>query len=238
MEDVFYTYFTDARHVVDINQAADITPYVKDLKGYSHHPAAAARHLHRRRQDLRHPAHRLLDGPDLQQGALRRRPDSTPTSPRPPGTRCAPTPGRSPHSATAPSATPTTSRRTRAAGTSPPSSTRRAATSSATTARRRQSTPPRDRAVLQNLKDMRWKDDAMGSKQLLVINDVQQMMGAGQARHVPLRARQHPDPRQGEGRQLQGPRPRTRCPAARAPSSAATATCSTRRTRPRRSGRA
>ena len=34
MEDVFYTYFTDAEHVVDINQAADITEYVKDLKAY------------------------------------------------------------------------------------------------------------------------------------------------------------------------------------------------------------
>ncbi|MFF7160027.1 extracellular solute-binding protein [Streptomyces sp. NPDC008086] len=34
MEDVFYTYFTDARHVVDIDQAADLTPYVKELKSY------------------------------------------------------------------------------------------------------------------------------------------------------------------------------------------------------------
>ncbi|MFE2681194.1 sugar ABC transporter substrate-binding protein, partial [Streptomyces mirabilis] len=34
MEDVFYTYFTDSKHVVDINQAADITSYVKDLKSY------------------------------------------------------------------------------------------------------------------------------------------------------------------------------------------------------------
>nr|BBJ49431.1 hypothetical protein SAVMC3_20600 [Streptomyces avermitilis] len=34
MEDVFYTYFTDATHVVDVNQAADITSYVKDLKSY------------------------------------------------------------------------------------------------------------------------------------------------------------------------------------------------------------
>ncbi len=34
MEDVFYTYFTDAKHVVDINQAADLTPYIKELKSY------------------------------------------------------------------------------------------------------------------------------------------------------------------------------------------------------------
>jgi ABC-type glycerol-3-phosphate transport system substrate-binding protein len=38
---------------------------------------------------------------------------------------------------------------------------------------------PEGRAVLQTLHDMRWTDDSMGSKQLLVINDVQQMMGSG-----------------------------------------------------------
>lgn len=38
---------------------------------------------------------------------------------------------------------------------------------------------PEGRAVLQNLHDMRWTDNSMGSKQLLVINDVQQMMGSG-----------------------------------------------------------
>ncbi|MCF2528006.1 ABC transporter substrate-binding protein [Yinghuangia soli] len=35
------------------------------------------------------------------------------------------------------------------------------------------------RAVLQTLHDMRWTDNSMGSKQLLTINDVQQMMGSG-----------------------------------------------------------
>ncbi|MFE2101887.1 ABC transporter substrate-binding protein, partial [Streptomyces sp. NPDC059468] len=34
MEDVFYTYFTDAGHVVDIDQAADLTPYLKELRSY------------------------------------------------------------------------------------------------------------------------------------------------------------------------------------------------------------
>jgi hypothetical protein len=36
------------------------------------------------------------------------------------------------------------------------------------------------REALQHLKDMRWADNTMGEKQLLVIEDVQQMMGAGQ----------------------------------------------------------
>lgn len=38
---------------------------------------------------------------------------------------------------------------------------------------------PQGKAVLQNLKDMRWTDDSMGSKQLLVDADVQRMMAAG-----------------------------------------------------------
>ncbi|TQS45650.1 ABC transporter substrate-binding protein [Cryptosporangium phraense] len=38
---------------------------------------------------------------------------------------------------------------------------------------------PEGKAVLQTLKDMRWTDNSMGTKQLLQITDVQQMMGAG-----------------------------------------------------------
>ncbi|SHM89688.1 ABC transporter substrate-binding protein [Cryptosporangium aurantiacum] len=38
---------------------------------------------------------------------------------------------------------------------------------------------PEGKAVLQTLKDMRWTDNSMGSKQLLQITDVQQMMGSG-----------------------------------------------------------
>ncbi|GAA5083174.1 multiple sugar transport system substrate-binding protein [Thermocatellispora tengchongensis] len=35
MEDVFYVYFTDVAKIIAAGQAADITPYVKDVKGYS-----------------------------------------------------------------------------------------------------------------------------------------------------------------------------------------------------------
>jgi multiple sugar transport system substrate-binding protein len=38
---------------------------------------------------------------------------------------------------------------------------------------------PQGRAVLENLRRMRWDDGSMGSRQLLQITDVQQMMGAG-----------------------------------------------------------
>lgn len=114
-------------------------------QGVQGHSPAPARRLHRRRQDLRHPAHQLLHGPALQQAALlqgRTRPGE---AARPPGKRSGPRPRRSPPSATAPSASPSTARRTRAAGTSPPRSTPRAARSSARTARRPRSTPPRAR---------------------------------------------------------------------------------------------
>lgn len=38
---------------------------------------------------------------------------------------------------------------------------------------------PQGHAVLEKLKTMRWSDRSMGGKQLLIINDVQQMMGGG-----------------------------------------------------------
>ncbi|GDY78449.1 hypothetical protein SAV31267_079340 [Streptomyces avermitilis] len=127
MEDVFYTYFTDATHVVDVNQAADITSYVKDLKSYDT--------VQQQLRDIYTVDGKVYGVPRtgysmglIYNRGSSRRPDSTPTSPRRPGTRCAPPPRGSPHSAAAPSATRTTARRTRAAGTSPPSCTRRAAT--------------------------------------------------------------------------------------------------------------
>lgn len=142
MEDVFYTYFTDVGHVVDINQAADLTPYLKEMKSYGT--------LQKQLRDIYTVNGKVYGIPrtGYSMGLIYNRacssgPASTPTSPPPPGTRSAPTPRRSPPSATAPSGTPTTAPRTRAAGTSPPSCTPRAATSSAPTARRRPSTLPR-----------------------------------------------------------------------------------------------
>ncbi|NED57154.1 extracellular solute-binding protein, partial [Micromonospora aurantiaca] len=38
---------------------------------------------------------------------------------------------------------------------------------------------PQGKAVLQTLKDMRWTDDSMGAKQLLVDADIQRMMASG-----------------------------------------------------------
>lgn len=91
MEDVFYTYFTDVRHVVDVNQAADITGYVTELKSYDT--------IQKQLRDIYTVDGKIYGIPRT---------------------------GYSMH-----------------------------------------------------LHDMRWTDDSMGSKQLLVINDVQQLMGSG-----------------------------------------------------------
>lgn len=127
MEDVFYTYFTDARHVVDINQAADLTPYVKELKSYDT--------IQQQLRDIYTVDGKIYGIPRtgysmglIYNRDLFEKAASTPTPRPPPGTRSAPLPRGSPRSATAWSDTPTTAPRTRAAGTSPPSCTPRAAT--------------------------------------------------------------------------------------------------------------
>lgn len=135
MENVFYTYFTDAGHVVDINQAADLTPYVKELKSYST--------LSKQLRDIYTVDGKIYGIPrtGYSMGLIYNRklfqkagldPDKPPMTWR----RSAPTPRGSPSWAMARSATRTTAPRTREAGTSPPSCTHRAATSSARTARR------------------------------------------------------------------------------------------------------
>lgn len=127
MEDVFYTYFTDARHVVDINQAADLTPYVKELKSYDT--------LQQQLRDIYTVDGKVYGIPRtgysmglIYNKKLFEKAGLDPEQPRPPGRSCAPTPRRSPRSVTARSGTPTTAPRTRAAGTSRPSCTPRAAT--------------------------------------------------------------------------------------------------------------
>ncbi len=121
------------------------------------------------------------------------------------------------------SATPTTARRTRAAGTSPPSCNSQGGDVVGADGEKATIDTPEGRAVLRNLHDMRWTDDSMGSKQLLVINDVQQMMGSGKLGmylaapdNIPILVKE-----KGGNYQDLALAP---CRAARAPSSAATAT--------------
>ena len=88
------------------------------------------------------------------------------------------TPRRSARSATAPSATPTTAPATPVAGTSPPRCTRKAATITAD-GKTADFNNDKGKAVLDNLHQMRWVDNSMGTKQLLQYDDLNQMMASG-----------------------------------------------------------
>ncbi|WP_327293933.1 MULTISPECIES: extracellular solute-binding protein [unclassified Streptomyces] len=178
MEDVFYTYFTDAKHVVDINQAADITSYVKDLKGY---------------QDIRKSLRDVytVDGKvygvprtNYSMGLLYNKklfaqagldPDKPPPTwdeVRADAKKIAAlghgAVGYADYSAQNQGGWHFTAEMY-SRGSSVVSDDGKKATVDTA----------QGRAVLQSLKDMRWSDNSMGSKQLLILNDVQQMMGSG-----------------------------------------------------------
>ncbi|MEU6524253.1 extracellular solute-binding protein [Streptomyces sp. NPDC046924] len=178
MEDVFYTYFTDAGHVVDINQAADLTPYIKELKSY--------RTIQQQLRDIYTVDGKVYGVPrtGYSMGLIYHRalfekagldPDRPPTTwaeVRAAAQRIAAlgdgTVGYADYSAQNQGGWHFTAELYSRGGDVVTPDGRKAAVDS-----------PEGRAVLRTLHDMRWKDDSMGSKQLLVINDVQQMMGAG-----------------------------------------------------------
>lgn len=178
MEDVFYTYFTDAGHVVDINQAADLTPYLKESKSYGT--------IQEQLRDIYTVDGRIYGVPrtGYSMGLVYHRalfekagldPDRPPTTwaeVRAAAKRIAAlgdgTVGYADYSAQNQGGWHFTAELYSRGGDVVTPDGEKAAVDS-----------PEGRAVLQTLHDMRWKDDSMGSKQLLVINDVQQMMGAG-----------------------------------------------------------
>ncbi|MFJ9558479.1 ABC transporter substrate-binding protein [Streptomyces fuscichromogenes] len=178
MEDVFYTYFTDARHVVDINQAADLTPYLKDLKSYDT--------IQKQLRDIYTVDGKVYGIPRtgysmgliynrrlFQQAGLD--PDKPPTTwdeVRADAKKIAAlgngTVGYADYSAQNQGGWHFTAEMYSQGGDVVSADGRSATVDT-----------PEGHAVLQNLHDMRWSDDSMGSKQLLIINDVQQMMGSG-----------------------------------------------------------
>ncbi|MEV7690999.1 ABC transporter substrate-binding protein [Streptomyces bungoensis] len=178
MEDVFYTYFTDARHVVDIRQAADLTPYLKDLKSY---PS-----IQKQLRDIYTVDGKVYGIPrtGYSMGLIYNRklfrkagldPDKPPTTweeVRADAKRIAAlgagTVGYADYSAQNQGGWHFTAELYAQGGDVVGPDGKKATIDT-----------PEGRAVLQNLHDMRWTDDSMGSKQLLVINDVQQMMGSG-----------------------------------------------------------
>ncbi|WP_406145154.1 ABC transporter substrate-binding protein [Streptomyces anulatus] len=178
MEDVFYTYFTDTERVVSINQAADITEYVKDLEAY---------------KDIAQPLRDAytVDGKiygiprtNYSMGLLYSKPLFTKAGldpNRPPATweevRAAAkkiaalgdgTVGFAEYSAQNQGGWHFTASIYSQGGAVVSEDGKKATVDT-----------PEGKAVLQNLKDMRWRDDSMGAKQLLIINDTLQMMGSG-----------------------------------------------------------
>ncbi|MFJ3652968.1 ABC transporter substrate-binding protein [Streptomyces nigra] len=178
MEDVFYTYFTDARHVVDINQAADITPYVKELKSYGT--------IQQQLRDIYTVDGKVYGVPRTgysmgliynkalfeKAGLDPEKPPATWDEVRTAAKRIAGlgggTVGYADYSAQNQGGWHFTAELYSQGGDVVSPDGKKATVDS-----------PEGRAVLRTLQDMRWKDDSMGSKQLLVINDVQQMMGSG-----------------------------------------------------------
>jgi multiple sugar transport system substrate-binding protein len=178
MEDVFYTYFTDAKHVVDINQAADLTPYVKELKSYNT--------IQKQLRDIYTVDGKIYGIPrtGYSMGLIYNRalftkagldPDQPPTTwdeVRADAKKIAAlgkgTVGYADYSAQNQGGWHFTAEMYSQGGDVVTADGKKASIDT-----------PQGKAVLQNLHDMRWDDNSMGSKQLLVINDVQQMMGSG-----------------------------------------------------------
>ncbi|MFE9764051.1 ABC transporter substrate-binding protein [Streptomyces sp. NPDC005808] len=178
MEDVFYTYFTDAKHVVDINQAADITSYVKDLKSYGT--------IQQQLRDIYTVDGKIYGVPrtGYSMGLIYNKKlfkEAGLDPEKPPATweelRAAAkaiaglgngTVGYADYSAQNQGGWHFTAEMYSQGGDVVSEDGKKATIDT-----------PEGKAVLQNLKDMRWTDNSMGSKQLLVINDVQQMMGSG-----------------------------------------------------------
>ncbi|MGX4688624.1 ABC transporter substrate-binding protein [Streptomyces sp. JNUCC 63] len=178
MEDVFYTYFTDAGHVVDTGQAADITSYVKELKSYDT--------IQKQLRDIYTVDGRIYGIPrtGYSMGLIYNKklfrkagldPDKPPTTWAEVRTAAKKisalgngTVGYADYSAQNQGGWHFTAELYSQGGDVVGADGRKATVDT-----------PEGRAVLQNLHDMRWTDGSMGSKQLLVINDVQQMMGSG-----------------------------------------------------------
>ncbi|MFF5608122.1 ABC transporter substrate-binding protein [Streptomyces cellulosae] len=178
MEDVFYTYFTDAKHVVDINQAADLTPYVKELKSYST--------IQQQLRDIYTVDGKTYGIPrtGYSMGLIYNRelfekagldPDTPPATwdeVRTAAKKIAAlgdgVVGYADYSAQNQGGWHFTAELYSQGGDVVSADGEKATIDT-----------PEGRAVLQTLHDMRWKDESMGSKQLLVINDAQQMLGSG-----------------------------------------------------------
>ncbi|MFH8377837.1 sugar ABC transporter substrate-binding protein [Streptomyces cyaneofuscatus] len=178
MEDVFYTYFTDTERVVSINQAADITEYVKDLKAYKDiaQPLRDAYTVDGKIYGVPRTNYSmgLLYSKALftKAGLDPEKPPATWPEVQAAAKKIAGlgngTVGFAEYSAQNQGGWHFTAHIYSQGGSIVSEDGKKATVDT-----------PEGKAVLQNLKDMRWRDNSMGAKQLLIINDTLQMMGSG-----------------------------------------------------------
>ncbi|MFJ3438156.1 ABC transporter substrate-binding protein [Streptomyces cyaneofuscatus] len=178
MEDVFYTYFTDTERVVSINQAADITEYVKDLKAYKDiaQPLRDAYTVDGKIYGVPRTNYSmgLLYSKALftKAGLDPEKPPATWPEVQAAAKKIAGlgngTVGFAEYSAQNQGGWHFTAHIYSQGGSVVSEDGKKATVDTS-----------EGKAVLQNLKDMRWRDNSMGAKQLLIINDTLQMMGSG-----------------------------------------------------------
>ncbi|MFD0686631.1 ABC transporter substrate-binding protein [Actinomadura fibrosa] len=178
MEDVFYVYFTDVRGIIANGQAADITPYIGSVKQFPNLDPAVERVFKDGDKVYGLPRQNYAMGLFYNRKLFSRaglNPDA------PPKTWAEVREAAKKISALGDGITGyaelsaknqggwhfTTSLYSQG-GDMVDGSGRKSAFNS-----------PQGRAVLQNLKDMRWTDDSMGTKQLLIDADIQRMMASG-----------------------------------------------------------
>ncbi|MEU9023918.1 sugar ABC transporter substrate-binding protein [Actinomadura sp. NPDC048394] len=178
MEDVYYVYFTDVRGIIANGQAADITPYIGQSKQYPNLDPAVEKVFKDGGKVYGLPRQNYSMGLFYNRTLFKKagldpdRPPTTWAEVREDAKKISAlgggTVGYAEFSAKNQGGWHFATSIYSQGGDMVDASGKKAAFNS-----------PQGKAVLQNLKDMRWTDDSMGSKQLLVDADVQRMMAAG-----------------------------------------------------------
>lgn len=178
METVFYVYFTDVANVIKRKQAADISDYVDAVKGYGDIQESVTGIFEREGKTYGLPRTNYSMGLIYNRALFTKagldpgKPPTTWDEVRAAAKKIAGlgngTVGYADYSASNQGGWHFTAEMYSQGGTMVSEDGKKATVNT-----------PQGKAVLQNLKNMRWADNSMGTKQLLQITDVQQMMGAG-----------------------------------------------------------
>jgi multiple sugar transport system substrate-binding protein len=178
MEDLFYVYYTDVQHVVDVNAAADVSKYIDEAKGYSDIQQSIKSVFDVNGKVYGVPRTNYSMGIIYNKALFKKAgldPDKAPTTwdeVRADAKKISALGkgyvGYADYSAQNQGGWHFTAEMYANGGSMVSADGKKSTVDSAA-----------GKQVLTNLKKMRWDDNSMGSKQLLTINDVQQMMGSG-----------------------------------------------------------